>query len=504
MKKTLLVNLILCLGFTSFAQDIKINSSSEELVNSFEWAKEKARSYVMTGKRGPINISERNRASEDVDYIPSYWAGYPLRTAFYSRDFCHQVVGAHLLGLHEENYSMLKAFALSATKERKWYPLWAINFDGSPYLLDYRNDTNFVREVPAVFEIVEKAYELYRWTGDKRYIKDQSLWYYYTKAVTEFIELHDTQFPNNVAEGTGEGNIFKGVATFNEHRDIPFIEAGDGIACQYQALLSYSKLAHLRGDNETGELFEEKAEWLKNYFNTEWGVKETTLFNRGYTMAQLPVDGWGKENSWFILMKGIADTQSDRYKQYLQYIDERLESREDIPENIEALSYIPEIFFQYHKDDLGWKWMQYIMHSISDEHVADRLTGSNGDYPEVSYVLISNIIVNLLGISPCIYENKVYTLSHLPSEINFIQGENIGVGNRKIKVTHQGKMLTSFVYQEGIGELEWNAGFAGEYDHLYINGKKEVCVKHNEYGTVCSYYSLNMKPGDEVTVSVNP
>ena len=52
---------------------------------------------------------------------------------------------------------MLRAFAASATAGRKWYPLWALNFDGSPFKLDYAGDHSFVREVPAVFELVEQC-----------------------------------------------------------------------------------------------------------------------------------------------------------------------------------------------------------------------------------------------------------------------------------------------------------------------------------------------------------
>lgn len=169
---------ILCFCLTSWvlsAQEVSIRSSNKELEEIFDWAKVKAYSYVMTGKSGPVNISERNEKSDTVAYIPSYWAGYPLRTAFYLRDFCHQATGAHLLGLEEENYSMTKAFALSANRERKWYPLWALNFDGSIYTLDYHNDEHFVREVPAAFELVEKAYRLYNWTGDRRYLTDETL-----------------------------------------------------------------------------------------------------------------------------------------------------------------------------------------------------------------------------------------------------------------------------------------------------------------------------------------
>ncbi len=504
MNRVLLIFSISLLSLPLFGQDIKIYSSSQKLVEVFEWAKVKARSYVMTGKKGPINISERNADSSEVSYIPSYWAGYPLRTAFYSRDFCHQAVGAHLLGLEEENFSMLKAFAASATKERKWYPLWAINFDGSPYLLDYRHDSLFVREVPAVFELVEKAYQLYSWTGDKKYINDEILWNYYSKTVSDFITLHDTKFPNQIAEGTGEGNIFKGVATYNEQRDVHLIEAGDGIASQYQALLSFSKLLTIKGRKGEGKAYEKKAAELKHYFNTDWGIKNTELLNRGYTIEKIPIDGWGKENSWFILMKGIADTKSDRYIKYLNFIYENLKSKDNIPENIEALSYIPEVFFQYHQDELGWEWMEYIIDSIDKNHAATSLTGSNGNYPEISYVLIANTISNLAGFTPMINNNKVYSISHLPKEIDFLKVENIPIGDCKIDIEHKGKEMSTFSYKVGKKNLEWNAGFVGHHKYLYINNKKVKCLHGDDYGTIYSYYPINLKPGEKVTVSVNP
>ena len=164
---------------------------------------------------------------------------------------------------------MLKAFAASANKERKWYPLWAINFDGSPYKLDYRNDNDFVREVPATFELVEKAFHFYQWSGNEEIINNDVLWNYYTKALTEFIKLHDTIIPNGIAEGSGTGSIFKGTATFNEQRDHPFAEAGDGIAAQYRAFIAYSRLCKAKGDEIKAAEFQQKAEDLKHFFNTD-------------------------------------------------------------------------------------------------------------------------------------------------------------------------------------------------------------------------------------------
>lgn len=487
---------------TQETEGLVITSSNEDLVKAFNWATTKALSFVQTGKNGPVNISERNEEPTEAAYIPSYWAGYPLRTAFYSRDFCHQLTGAHLLGLEEENFSMLKAFAASANENKKWFPLWAINFDGSPYTLDYRSDDNFVREVPAVFELVEKAYWLYRWTGDERYIKDEVLWNYYTKAVTDFITLHDSHMPNGVAEGTGTGSIFKGTATFNEQRDHPFIEAGDGIASQYRAFWAYGKMAEVRNETKLSSEFLQKAKDLKSYFNTDWGTTDTDTYNRGYTTDKTAYSGWGKENSWFMPMKGITKADSDRTQNYLGFIDERLESKDDIPDNIEAISYVPEVFFQYHKNEIGWKWMKYILSKIDQTHIQSNLTGNNGNYPEVSYVLISNVIENLLGVQPDAANNGIATLSHLPSEINNLAIANINIGAAVLSVAHTRQEQTKLAYKTGKNSLIWEARFPGSFEYLYINDEKQPCLKGEEFGQKYSYVTVTLKPGEEVMVTV--
>jgi hypothetical protein len=500
-----LIYILSSLFFTGIisAQEISITSSFKELEKTVDWAKEKAVSFVVTGKSGPINVHRKNQTNiVERDYIPSYWAGYPLRTAFYSRDFCHQTAGAHLLGLTEENFSMMKAFAASADAAKKWYPLWAINFDGSPYELDYRNDNDFVREVPATFELVEKAYRLYGWTGDRRYIEDETLWNYYTKAVTDFVSLHDDLFTNGIAEGSGEGDIFKGVATFNEQKDIPLIEAGDGIASQYQAFLSYAKMAGARGDKETEKKFARKAEELKTYFNTDWGIKETDRYNRGYSPDKKPVDGWGKENSWFIPMKEIADSESERTIKYLDFIAGCMDSGDNIPVNIEAISYIPEVFFKYHRNEEGWKWMKHIIATVNEQHAEGGLTGSNGNYPEVSFVLISNVVEDLAGVVPDAAENKIVTLSHLPEEIESLGIQHIIMGNKEISLTHTKQEQTKLSYNKGNSPLIWEAGFPGAYSSIYVNGMKTPCTQRKVAGKICSFCSLELKSGEERTLNV--
>ena len=90
---------------------IQIETSNKKLENAFNWAVAMGLSHVQTGKSGVVDRWERGAGSGKVAYIPSYWGGYNSRTAFYSRDICHQVAGGHLLNLQLENFTMLREFA---------------------------------------------------------------------------------------------------------------------------------------------------------------------------------------------------------------------------------------------------------------------------------------------------------------------------------------------------------------------------------------------------------
>ncbi|WP_418359870.1 hypothetical protein [Sphingobacterium detergens] len=490
MKAILLLALQTLFFVSLFAQknDISIDTDHKELNEIFVWAKQKARSFVVTGKRGPVNIHQKNQESATVSYLPSYWAGYPLRTAFYSRDFCHQAIGAHLLGLEAENFTMLRAFAASATPSRKWFPLWAINFDGTPYTLDYKNDDNFVREIPAVFELVEKNAQLYDWTKDKRYLTDSALRQFNAKAVSDFVLAHDLKNPNGVAESDGSGNIFKGTATYNEHRDQTLIEAGDGIGSQYQAYLAFAKLSELSGNNIQATTYNEKAKALWNYFNKEWGIVDNKeLYNRGYDKNNFPVAGWGKENSWFLPLKEITDPRSDRHLKYLNYIDEQLGSKEGLPENIEAITYVPELFFKYGQNERGWKWLKYIISKINTVHAMATLTGNNGDYPEVSFVLISNVVQDMMGVNPGKKGYAIETCSHLPKELGRVKVSNVKIGRGMYTVEQRAVSETILSYTGGEAVQYWQAGFPGSHPYLYCNGKKTKSSIGQKNGITYSY-----------------
>ena len=474
------------------SQALSLDTSNPKLQRAFPWAVNKALSYVQTGKTGVVDGHEGHRqGAGSVKYIPCYWAGYTWRTAFYSRDFCHQAAGAHLLGLQEENLSMLRAFAATANTSRKWYPLWAVNFDGSPFKLDYGGDNSFVREVPAVFELVEQCHRQYLWTGNPAYVQDPIFWNFCTKAVTEFVALHDTRIPNGVAEGDGSGDIFRGSATYNEIRS-PLIEAGDGLACQYQAFLAYARLLAVRGEKSQAAAFQKKAEELRAFFNTRWGVqKDAEPYVRGYDVRGQVLTDFGLENSWFMPMKFITDP-SPKTDAYLDFIARTVDTRPGRPSNLEAISYLPGVFFPYNRAEDAWKWLEYIMDQ------------PNKEYPEISYTLIGHVVEGLLGLEPNAPENSFLTVSHLPRAVSRAGVRNIPLGGHRIEVAHEGVTKSVATHAAGQGPLQWKACFYGDHASITVNGNKEAATPLLIHGVRASAVTVPLSSGQSATAEVLP
>ncbi len=483
---------------------VALESDNATLEDGFNWAVDKTAQFVMTGQNGIINGKpEDPDGTGNADYIPSYWAGYYNRTAFYGRDFVHQATGAELVGLTEENYSMFNAFAKSSTEARKWYALWALNFDGSPYTVDYKSDTNFVREVPAQFELVEKAYKQFLWSGDERYISDE-MFNFYTKVMTDFVELHDTN-GNGVAEGTGEG-IWSGSCTYNERGGQPIIEAGDAIGSQYQATLAYAGFCKARGDEESAELWYQKAADLKKYFNEEWGVMPGD--EDGNYARALSTDGvtkyndFGKENSWFMPLKMITEP-GEKNDNYLDFISENLAdgigTGPNAPTNIEAYTYIPDMFFLYNRNNDAWKWMKYIL-SVKDDTHENAAQGTNGDYPEISYTLVSQTVEGMMGVTPNVQEKTLTTVPRLPDEVGYVTLKYQEVGNNEIDLTHNGN-TESVLHNTSGDTLTWEAQFYGEYNPILFDGEPVAAQQKEINGETVSYASVSIEAGQTVTAA---
>lgn len=468
-----------------------LTSSHAGLNQTFLWAVDKALSYVQTDKSGPIDRHERSPGVAGKTYEPSYWAGYTFRSAYYSRDFCHQAAGAHLLGLTTENFTMLQRFAATSTAGRKWFPLWAINFDGSPFKLDWDSDASFVREIPAVFELVEQCWQQHLWTGDKRYISDETLVSFCRKAMSDFIKLHDNRRPNGIAEGTGTGDIFRGSATYNEvHSDNPLVEAGDGIACQYRAHLAFANILKARGERAAATLEQKRAAALRQHFNTVWSHEQgSESIVRGYDKAGQPQTDWGLENTWFMPMKGIVDA-GPRLDRLMDLIRTRMDDPKTRPSNIEATSYIPDVFFARGDRESAWKWMENI----------HKAPASARDYPEISFTVISHVVCGLLGVISDAPRTQIITQSHLPAAIGEISVKNISIGDARFTVSHTGLQSSAVTLTSGAKTFIWLARFPGRHAELTINEKRRKADVITENGLVYSQVSVSLKPEQRMTV----
>ncbi|WP_327357985.1 hypothetical protein [Streptomyces sp. NBC_01304] len=485
--------------------DPKVSSSDPKIVEMFNWSKRKANSWVhLPGTQGPLNVDERNTSGTGTGtYAASYWAGYANRSGYYSRDMAHQLSGAGVLGLNAENKAMLRSYAASATAEHKYYPVWALNFDAKTYLsIDYKSPTDFVREVPATFELVEKAAEAYRWSGDRAYVDDPALWDFYRHATNEFVDLHDSIKDNGsvkVAEGTGRG-IFQGAASYNEQSDEPLAEAGDAIGSQYQAYLAMASLARGKGDSALAATYETKAKDLKAYFNSTWsGTGSGASMVRGYTTDGRALTGWGKENSWFMPMKQLLDPGTRR-EAYLDYIDQQA-SGSGKPSNIEAITYLPDTFFKNNRSGTAWKWMKYVYDQKDIQHVNAK-QGTNGDYPEVSFTLLGQTVEGLMGITPDAPARTLTTQSRLPAGMDWLKIDDLQVGGNTFSVRHDGATKSTLTNTSGAAAYTWEARFPGTHTTIKVDGQARAAKTKTVDGATYSYVTPSVAPGQTVTAEV--
>ncbi|MBQ8503074.1 MAG: hypothetical protein IJ491_02220 [Clostridia bacterium] len=424
--------------------NMKLQSSNKFLEEAFAWAVDKTAAFVVTGtKNGDINKGEGNKWygpdgktiksptepwAEPKDYKPCFWAGYFDRTAYYIRDFVHQASGAYYVGLEEEIFNMYYTFVSNASAKTGWFAPWAFNFDGSVYYMDTPNYKSFVREISAQFELCEKAYSLYLLTGDKRYAEDDVIFNFIEKTMTVFIDnLDGTVLKEKNGIPEGKGDIFEISATYNE-RGFNAAEAGDSIAAMYQAILSYANILKIRGNQKEAEKQFSRAEELKEYFNNEWSVVDGSdmyayaIDNKGrkhYKWEKKGTEIHGGETLKFIPMKGIT-YPGERNERLLDYIHEcelNIETRED---NIESLTYLPDLFFRHNRSEEAWHWMKHII-SQKDLPHEHKSQGTNGDYPEISFTFISQVIEGLMGISVNAATGEITASPCLPEEIEDIK-----------------------------------------------------------------------------------
>lgn len=506
-----------------------ISSTNPYLTELMDWARKKAATFVMTGTRqGPVNrgdggrwygpsarFSSHSRTvrkqgpvwTRPQDYIPSYWAGYHDRTAFYIRDFVHQAPGAEFLGYHEENYRMLHAFIAGAGQDTDGYAPWALNFDGSIYYLDTPNRRRFVRELTAQYELVETIAGLYRMSGDLRYTEPMML-NFADQILGSFTCERDGIIlgeKNGIPEG--RGNIWIGSSSYNES-GVLLAESGDCIAALYAALCAYGSLCAALGRAREADTYRRRAKELRTYFNNEWSVPPQEdgcgyVFGVGfhgekYWQWKKSARGiTGAETCFFMPLKLLTEPGA-RNGRLLDYIDRMDGDGRTASENIESFTYLPQVFFPYHQAERGWRWMKYIGERRFQPHVRAS-QGLNEDYPELSFTMISAAMEGLLGLQVDVPAGTVVTCPCLPEEIPDLAVRSLYLGPLALDIVLP-DVRTVELCNHSDRPIQWCCAFAGAGAQMDVNGV--VCPAEDETvnGVRRRARSIRIAPGETVRV----
>jgi hypothetical protein len=462
----------------SATSDLTLTSSSRYLVDAFNWNKNKALSCVVTG------ISNN---------IPCFQAAYSDRDCFCIRDACHQSEGASLLGLNTETLSMWKTFAKLQTPERGYFTIWEVNFSGGIYLCgggDYKSDTVFVRMIPGMPELIEKAYTLYRWSGDEKWIKDADLTNFYESAMDKCIKSIDD---NNDGIGEGHFNDMKGPnGSYCEGSSHGFGVGGDNISSTWAAYNAYAALLTAMGKLPEADVYREKANKVKAHYDMDWWNAGENCYYSGRSIGLdrwfTEFNQWSKETYMFQAAKCIAEPGAKADALLDRIHSNYLASGKKY--NLESFTYLPESFYKYGKNERGWHWLKFIM----DSHY---------NYPEVSMTAIGFVATGMMGVDPDAPRHAVATLGRLTPEVTWVQLDGIPMGSHKVCVKHENNnRTTTLIHRSGSQDLLWEASFPGSHASLQIDGVTTAATQKTINGVSVSYVAITMAVGQQKTASI--
>lgn len=215
---------------------LTLDSDNDLLKRAFSRSVDYAYDELVVGpKQFPLDEQNEQRINRHYNgegyytstAIPAIWGTYhglpgqAYRECFCARDVAHTSEAGALLALNEENYQMLTRFAgessdlywrdvfhsgdggwSTKSENQKWWTLWSFDFYGDAYYMD----AGF-QELPAPFEVMDKIWTQYRWTGDERWIDDTMINYgMQLHSYDKFMKNHDLD-GDGLADNGKNGSI---------------------------------------------------------------------------------------------------------------------------------------------------------------------------------------------------------------------------------------------------------------------------------------------------------
>ncbi|MFE1546262.1 NPCBM/NEW2 domain-containing protein [Streptomyces sp. NPDC058718] len=463
---------------------LTIDSPNATLNDGFNWGKNRALGTVFYPGNPMMGHEPEWWRLKDATHTavePGYWGAYTNRESYYNRDISHQSDGAHALGLDAETFGMLKTFAGDADDPgQKGWPLWAHSSHGAMYYID---GTGF-RELPSPFNLMAKAYKQYQWTGDTAWINDPALSAYYDSTMGQFLTDHEVTW--NDANPAAEQPVSRKqpgeyTATYFEFPNENLVSAADSLGYQYQSMLAYAEILKAKGDDANSTKWADRARRVRDHFEAKWWDASNNRYIRGKDAAGTGYSSWGHEASFLMMLTGLGDHGS-RTSGYLDFI-----AANDDNLNVEATSYLPEMYYQYNRSAEGWAWLKKLM------------TGRDS-YPEISFLAVSSTVDGMMGVQPDAPHDKVATVSRLTPETPWVEIDHLKVGDNDLKLKHTGTTASTLTNNSG-STVNWEAQFYGTHATITVNGTPQTAQTKTLYGKTVSYVTVPVATGASVTAT---
>ncbi len=465
------------------SSELEFNASNKELVEAFNWAKNKALSYAHDG-------------TDPVGFW--YEAALPNREAFCMRDVSHQAIGAEILGLGKHNMNMFVKFAQNISEKMDYCSYWEINRHDKPAPVDYENEKDFWYNLPANFDVTYTAYRLYNWTGNKSYLENPDLKQFYQLSMTDYVDHWDLGANEVLARNrslheskedtTSRFGNNRGIPTYNEGGRGETLLGIDMTASLISAYKAYAGILKLNGDFAKSEAFNLKAANEEIFLDNFWWDEEKQEY-RSILYADNTFDYFMiGENQAFLHYLYYFDVISDQDKVKV-IVDSYSDNFDKLI--VELKSYLPIMF--YENGDAA----------MANKMIIDLCSVENKrrDYPENSFTVVEHITRGLMGLNVNAESNTFSTVSRVENSNEWAKLKNVPILSNKIELTHRALSKSIVKNIEGKTIL-WSAQFPGTHEFLYLNGQKKKSLQSINRGRPYSHLVTELNEGEEVMVSI--
>jgi hypothetical protein len=141
--------------------------------------------------------------------------------------------------------------------------------------------------------------------------------------------------------------------------------------------------------------------------------------------------------------------------------------------------------------------LQYIINTCNKHHIVDE-AGANGDYPEVSFTIVSSVVENLMGVEPNAPMHELATIPRLPADVSVLGVNNIPMGDHLVNVLHEGNKKTTVTHEKGRCDLTCELRFYGRHSQIVVNGKKQAAKISHLNGVEVSSVTVKIGVGQKV------